>query len=149
MNLQKKIILGLIIIAIGILGLVFIRSTQQKNALENLTAIVNIGGGEAKLTGRFACIPNRPNATSTPVVGCILGLRGNNNLYYALDTRGASVISPTLSEDDIVTITGVLVPTEGVLNSDWDQFDLSGVIKVGNIAKATIEEVTSELQPQE
>lgn len=138
MNRQKKIIIAIIVIAAALLGYFLLQSTQEKKALENLTAIVNIGGGEVKITGRFACLPNRANATSTPVTGCILGFKGNNELYYALDTSSVNAVSQSLGEEDILTISGVLVPTKDVLGPEWQQFDLSGVIKVGEIVKASI-----------
>lgn len=84
------------------------------------------------ITGKFNCLPIKPEITET---GCVLGVKAGDGFYYALDISRIQDANTDLKVDDTIAATGVLQPASAVPGTEWEIFDVNGIIKVNTLLR--------------
>lgn len=88
------------------------------------------------VSGVYDCIDE--NAVTNPPSGsCIQGLRTSDGLLYGLDFMLMSQTLPRLQTDDVITVSGPLIPVERLSAAWWRDLEVEGVISVTSITKET------------
>ena len=131
---RNKIIIVVGAIALLIVGVATFRgvkNTKNGSAPEFVTG--NLGGAEVRIPGKFACLPFKNVSASNS--SCVLGLQGNDNKAYALDTSSATTLQTDVTPADNIFIHGILIPYKEITNEDWKKYNIEGVIRVQEIYK--------------
>ena len=84
------------------------------------------------ITGNFNCLPI---VAEIEEEGCVLGVRSGDGSYYALDISRIQDANTDLKVDDTIAVTGVLLPETEVAGSEWEIFDVRGIIKVNTLLR--------------
>lgn len=85
------------------------------------------------LSGLYLCLPVRDtNAPRNDI--CALGLMTDNGKYYALDTSALSR-NIMYATGDQLRVTGLLTPAEQLNTNYWQQYNISGIMKVSEVAE--------------
>jgi len=89
---------------------------------------------ESLVEGTFSCLPFK-NGTEVTTENCVMGLRGDDQKTYALDSSQVTIVSKTINPEDHIRVVGVLsAPNQSV--DEGNAFDIQGVIKVRAIQHA-------------
>lgn len=111
-RLTKNQKIGLAVAA-GVLiigGLIYYAKSQDSYIpLVNNPVSFEPKEGEISVTGQFACLPYQPESPSINQE-CVLGIKGNDDLMYALDTTRVVHRVRDLSEGGEVTAVGSFFP---------------------------------------
>jgi hypothetical protein len=84
------------------------------------------------ITGNFNCLPIKPEVTET---GCVLGVKAGDGKYYALDISRIQDANTDLKVDDTIAVTGTLQPASAVPGTEWDIFEVNGIINVNTLLR--------------
>lgn len=84
------------------------------------------------ITGNFNCLPIKPTVNEK---GCVLGVKAGDGLYYALDISRIQDANTDLKVDDTIAVTGILEPASAVPGTEWDIFEVNGIIKVNTLLR--------------
>jgi hypothetical protein len=85
------------------------------------------------ITGNFSCLPlkdGEPDAED-----CSLGVRSGDGSFYALDISRIQDANTDLKVEDTIAVTGYLLPASEVTGSDWEAYDVKGIIKVNTLLR--------------
>ena len=95
-----------------------------------------IDGKMETITGSFICLPLKvPVEVEEELEDCVLGVRSRDGLHYALDISRIQDVNTDLKVEDTIAVTGFIRPESEVLNSEWETFDVRGIIKVNTILR--------------
>ena len=85
------------------------------------------------ITGNFSCLPLLDG--TVPEENCTLGVRTKDGLSYALDISRIQDANTDLKAEDTIAVTGFLLPQSEVLGSEWDIYNVNGIIKVNTLLR--------------
>lgn len=132
-NRNKIIILAGIVVAliVGVVAFHGVKNTKNGATPEFITG--DLGGAEVRIPGKFACLPFKTQSATNS--SCVLGLQGEDNKAYALDTSSATTLSTDVTPADRIFIHGILIPYKSITNEEWKKYNIEGVIRVEEIYK--------------
>jgi hypothetical protein len=84
------------------------------------------------ITGKFNCLPIKPTVDEE---GCVLGVKAGDGFYYALDISRIQDANTDLKVDDTIAATGTLLPASAVPGTEWDIFEVNGIVKVNTLLR--------------
>lgn len=84
------------------------------------------------IRGNFSCLPLKPEMEG---VGCTLGIRDKEGMFYALDTSNIQDANTDLKAEDDIAVTGFVRPEEEINSSEWSKFDIKAIIKVNTLLR--------------
>ena len=122
---------AIVLLVVGVVSFRGVKSTKNGATPEFITG--NIGGAEVRIPGKFSCLPFK-NISATKAT-CVLGLQGDDNKAYALDTSSATTLATDVTPADHIFIHGILIPYKSITNEDWKKYNIEGVIRVQEIYK--------------
>lgn len=85
------------------------------------------------ITGNFSCLPLKIG--TEPKESCTLGVKSRDGSYFALDISRIQDANTDLKAEDTVAVTGFLLPESDVAGSQWEQYDVRGIIKVNTLLR--------------
>lgn len=131
--MKQKIALAVIIALVGIFVLSYkaFDSTDKKQTINPKDIPQQIS-----IQGEFRCIPFKDEKNANPL-DCTLGVRTDNNIYYAIDAQGeaAKQVLFSLETGAKIQIDGTLVPIEQISSDVWQKYDVSGIVITNNIKR--------------
>lgn len=133
MTIKNTILLILVgVLILGVAASAFLISRSDLLPPEN----IDFKGNSTDVTkeGSIACLPYKEKA-GTQTLECALGLKADDDFYYALDTSNIQneLWMPPVNER--YKISGRFTPPE-VLSSDyWYKYDIKGIITIEKIDK--------------
>lgn len=88
-------------------------------------------GSQEGIEGEYVCLPHKDTG-GPQTLECALGLKADDGRYYAVSASGAiaesaSATTPTGAR---VRLTGNVVPAPALSTTEWDRYDIAGVISV-------------------
>lgn len=86
------------------------------------------------VTGNFSCLPLKPGS-GLKSDSCMLGIRTVDGTNYALDISRIQDANTDLKVEDKIAVTGFLVPEADVLGSQWESYDVRGIIRVNTLLR--------------
>jgi|GEM_PF-1527852 len=86
------------------------------------------------ITGNFNCLPFKKEIEISET-GCVLGVKDREGKYFALDISRIQDANTDLKLDDTIAVTGVLRPQSEVPGTEWEIFDVAGIIKVNTLLR--------------
>lgn len=95
------------------------------------------------ITGSFSCLPLKPGVTlDVPDIAnvntdtnCVLGVRTKDNSNYALDISHIQDANTDLRAEDTIAVTGFVLAATEVLGTQWEGYDVIGIIKVNTLLR--------------
>lgn len=86
-----------------------------------------------EFTGEYICLPHTD--TSGPqTLECALGMKLDDGTYVALDTQNlAPEESQGLTNGNIYTVYGNLVPIEELSTDHWQKYPITGIVQVSEV----------------
>lgn len=123
--LKRNIVWLVVLLAAVIFGLLLFNGWDKivNERVDNMTTI----------TGNFSCLPlksGEPNGDD-----CELGVKARDGFFYALDISRIQDANTDLKADDTIAVTGFLLPKTEVLGSDWEKYDVNGIVKVNTLLR--------------
>lgn len=85
------------------------------------------------ITGNFSCLPLKVG--TEPKESCILGVQSRDGSFFALDISRIQDANTDLKAEDTVAVTGFLLPESEVAGSQWEQYDVRGIMKVNTLLR--------------
>lgn len=86
------------------------------------------------VTGNFSCLPFKDG--SKPVGdACVLGVRGRDGSFYALDISRIQDANRDLKAEDTIAVTGFILPESQVVDTEWSVYKVKGLIKVNTLLR--------------
>lgn len=90
---------------------------------------------KVSMAGTAVCLPHR-DTTGPVTMECAFGFKDQSGQYFALDTsaldKNAFEIANT---GDAIGVNGTLVPIEQISSSQWQTYDIVGIIRVTSLTK--------------
>lgn len=86
------------------------------------------------LKGNFSCLPLKAGST-LPNDTCMLGVRTSDGSSYALDISHIQDANTDLKVEDTIAVTGYLLPETKVAGTQWQDFDVRGIIQVNTLLR--------------
>jgi hypothetical protein len=123
--LKKNAVWLVVLIAILIFGTLLYTGWDKvvNDKVDNMTTI----------TGNFSCLLLKGGA---PQEGdCTLGVRSSDGAYYALDISRIQDANTDLKVEDTIAVTGFLLDETQVVGSEWESFEVKGIIKVNTLLR--------------
>ncbi|KND48652.1 MAG: hypothetical protein AB200_02915 [Parcubacteria bacterium C7867-005] len=133
---QKNLLIVGGAVVVLILIILFVKGGPDaavNSYLKESQGTVALEGGKIKVTGKFDCLPYK-NGKDVTEANCVLGLKNNDGLYYALNTSKATSNAETMTPDDYVVMTGSLVRVEAAANVMWKEYKIEGILAVDLIS---------------
>lgn len=111
-------------------------SSAGSNSANRVSPTPSDAPQEISLRGEFVCLPYK-DTTSPQTTDCTLGVRTDNNVYYAIDATGEGARNMLLGLQTglKIQIDGVLVPIEQISSSEWQKYDIGGIVSTENIIR--------------
>lgn len=140
--MNQKTALAIIIALLVLLGWgVYATFNTQKSDNNSNTGLVidpNDVPQEVSLQGEFVCLPNR-DTTGPQTMECALGIKSDNDLYFAIDAQGEAARNTLMSLQTglRIQIDGLLVPIEQISSNVWQKYDVAGIISTSNIQRVS------------
>lgn len=127
---NNSIFKSIIILVIAAVLLVVALSVSKKTT----PAAPTLPEGETTFTGTSTCLPHK-DTTGPQTLECAFGLKGDDGLYYALDTNALAPesVAPAQSTDNTIVVTGTLVPVNTLNSDQWQKYNIVGIIQVKSI----------------
>lgn len=91
-----------------------------------------IDGKMETITGSFSCLPVKAGAEGED---CVLGIKGRDGSYYALDISRIQDANTDLKVEDTIAVTGFIKPEDEITNSEWSAFSVMGIIQVNTLLR--------------
>ena len=85
------------------------------------------------ITGNFSCLPLKTGVVDA--TDCTLGVKSRDGSFYALDISRIQDANTDLEADDTIAVTGFLQLIADVKSSEWDAYNVAGVIKVNTLLR--------------
>jgi hypothetical protein len=135
--MNQKTALAVIIALLVIFVLAYLSfSSNGTGSINRISPAPSDVPQEVSLRGEFVCLPLK-DTTSPQTTDCVLGVRTDNNVYYAIDATGEGARNMLLSLQTglKIQIDGVLVPIEQISSSQWQKYDIGGIVSTENILR--------------
>lgn len=130
-NKKLLIILAVLLLLGGIVSFINRKPEDQADKV-----LVEPTERETVIIGTFSCLPLRSGA-ETNEENCVMGLAGEDNKTYALDSSQATIVSSTIGVKDRIRVVGELT-TPNTATDEGNAFIIDGVMKVRAIQRADI-----------
>jgi hypothetical protein len=124
--LKQNVVWLVVLLAVVVFGLLLFNG-WDKIVNEKVDSMSTV-------TGNFSCLPLKSSATD-PNQTCMLGVRTKDGTNYALDISHIQDANTDLKADDTVAVTGFLLPESEVAGSQWEDYKVSGIIKVNTLLR--------------
>jgi len=122
--LRRNAIWLVILAAFVIFGFLLFKGWDQ---------VVNEGiDGMVTVTGNFSCLPLKEVPEEE---FCTLGVRSRDGSFFALDVSRIQDANTDLSAEDTIAVTGTMKPESEIPGSEWEIFDISGIIQVNTLLR--------------
>lgn len=123
--LKRNIIWLLVLAAAVIFGLLLFNGWDKvvNDSVDNMSTV----------TGNFSCLPLKDG--TIPTEDCTLGVRSRDGSYYALDISRIQDANTDLKAEDTIAVTGFLLPATAVSETQWEIYNVAGVIKVNTLLR--------------
>mgnify|MGYP003395064051 CR=1 FL=1 len=123
--LQKNVVWMVVLAALIIFGLLVFKGWDK---------IVNEEiDRSSTITGNFSCLPLKTGQVDP--TDCTLGVRSRDGSFYALDISRIQDANTDLKAEDTIAVTGFLLPETAVPGSNWEQYNVAGIIKVNTLLR--------------
>lgn len=121
---KKNVVWMVVLLAVVVFGYLLFNGWDKivNEKVDNMSTI----------TGKFNCLPI---VAQIDEQGCVLGVKTNDGVYYALDISKIQDANTDLKVDDTIAVTGVLLPASEVPGTEWDIFDVQGIVKVNTLLR--------------
>lgn len=130
---HKNIIIGLVLVVVlaGIYFYIQRPASTDTTGAENAAAVIasDIMPGEVEVVGSLACTP-LINGETLDEGECVMGIQGDDGMFYALDTMELEVVEDT-NLDGKVRVVGNYSPRAD--SEETGMYDYVGVIKVRSL----------------
>ena len=126
-GIMKKNIVWLVVLAVVVIFGLLLSNGWDKIVNETVDNMSTI-------TGNFSCLPKK-DGTPTDEENCAIGIRSSDGSYYALDISRIQDANTDLRADETIAATGFVLPAEAVVGTEWEQFAVSGLIKVNTLLR--------------
>lgn len=123
--MQRNVVWIVVLAAVVIFGFLLFKG-WDKIVNEEIDSMVTI-------TGNFSCLPLKEGITTEE--DCTLGVRSRDGSHYALDISRIQDANTDLKAEDTIAVTGTLRPAEDMTMPEWNQFDISGIIRVNTLLR--------------
>lgn len=131
--MNQKTALAIIIALVIVFALTYVsfESARTKNK-----APAGDVSQQVSFQGEFICLPLK-STSKAPAMECILGLKTDNKVYYAIDAQGESARNAlfTLQTGLRIQIDGTLVPIEQISSDVWQKYDIGGILSTDSIKR--------------
>lgn len=124
--LEKNVVWLVVLLAVAIFGF-FLFNGWDKIVNEQVDSMTTV-------TGNFNCLPIKAGVELNEE-GCVLGVKAGDGSFYALDISRIQDANTDLKADDTIAVTGVLQPIAEVTGTEWQVFDIKGVIRVNTLLR--------------
>ncbi len=123
--LKRNVVWLVVLVAAAIFGVLLFQGWDKvvNEKVDNMTTI----------TGNFSCLPLKTG--EEPVDACMLGVRARDGSYYALDISRIQDANTDLKAEDTIAVTGVLKPASDVAGSEWEDYNVVGIVKVNTLLR--------------
>lgn len=114
-----------VLVALVVFGFLLFKGWDRvvNEEIDNMTTV----------TGSFSCLPMKDGTVDEE--NCLLGVRSRDGLYYALDISRIQDANTDLKADDTIAVTGFLQPIDTVASTEWNSFQVAGIIKVNTLLR--------------
>ncbi|MES3005783.1 MAG: hypothetical protein V4664_02440 [Patescibacteria group bacterium] len=131
--MNQKTALAIIIALFVIFGLAYYSFNSIGNS--NPTNSPDVPQ-QVSLQGEYVCLPHK-DKTGPQTMECTLGIKTDNNIYYAIDAQGEAARNVLLSLQTglKIQIDGTLAPIEEINIETWQKYDIGGIISTSNIKR--------------
>jgi hypothetical protein len=85
------------------------------------------------ITGNFSCLPLKVG--TEPKETCTLGVKSGAGSFFALDISHIQDANTDLKAEDMIAVTGFLLPESDVAGSKWDIYNVKGIVKVNTLLR--------------
>lgn len=121
---KKNIIWLLVLAAAVVFGLVLFKGWDKvvNDSVDNMSTV----------TGTFSCLPRKD---AVPEENCSLGVKSRDGSFYALDVSHIQDANTDLKAEDMIAVTGFLLPATTVNDTQWQVYNIAGVIKVNTLLR--------------
>ena len=85
------------------------------------------------ITGSFSCLPLKVGVVEPET--CILGVKGRDGFYYALDISRIQDANTDLKAEDTIAVTGTLKSEGEIAKPEWSNYDITGVVLVNTLLR--------------
>ena len=123
--LRQNVVWLVVLLAVIIFG-VLLFNGWDKIVNEKVDSMTTI-------TGNFSCLPLKTG--TEPLEDCSLGVKSHDGSYYALDISHIQDANTDLKADDMVAVTGFLLPETAVAGSQWEKYNVRGIMKVNTLLR--------------
>ena len=133
--LKKNAVWMVVLLAVIVFGFLLFKGWDKvvNEKVDSMTTV----------TGSFSCLPLKPGVTldvsdtadSTTTDNCILGVRAKDGSNYALDISHIQDANTDLKAEDTIAVTGFVLPETEVVGSEWEGYDVRGIIKVNTLLR--------------
>lgn len=127
--MKRNSIWLVVLLALAVFGLLLFKGWDK---------VVNqeIDGKMETITGSFSCLPLKvPVEVEEELEDCVLGVKSRDGLYYALDISHIQDANTDLKVEDTVAVTGFVKPESEIPGSEWDTFNIAGIIQVNTVLR--------------
>jgi hypothetical protein len=124
--LKRNVVWLVVLFAVVIFGLLLFNGWDKivNETVDNMTTI----------TGNFSCLPFKDESRSSET-NCTLGVKARDGSYYALDISRIQDANTDLKAEDTIAVTGVLLPATEVPGTEWEDFNVQGIVKVNTLLR--------------
>lgn len=124
--LKRNVVWMVVLLAAIIFGLLLFNGWDKivNEKVDNMTTI----------TGNFSCLPFK-DTSRTAGDNCTLGVKARDGAFYALDISRIQDANTDLKADDTIAVTGILLPATEVPGTEWEDFNVQGIVKVNTLLR--------------
>lgn len=122
---QRNIVWIVVLVAVVVFGFLLYNGWDKivNEQVDSMTTV----------TGNFSCLPLKSGESTEE--DCNLGVRSKDGIFYALDISRIQDANTDLKAEDTIAVTGILKPISEVSGSEWDIYNIAGVIKVNTLLR--------------
>lgn len=134
--MNQKTALAIIVLVVVFVGVYAIFNSKSGNPSGNTSANVSDVPQVISIQGEYVCLP--PKGEKKPeALDCTLGVKTDNNVYYAIDAQGENARNVLLSLQTglKIQIDGTLVPIEQISSDAWQKYDIGGIVITESIKR--------------
>lgn len=123
---KKNIVWVVVVVALAVFAYLMVNGWDKvvNEKVDKMTTI----------TGNFNCLPFKKNIEISET-GCVLGIKDREGKFFALDISRIQDANTDLKVDDTIAVTGVLRPENEVPGTEWEIFEVSGIVKVNTLLR--------------
>jgi len=120
--------LGFTLFITAIVLLPFVTFPRQE------TNILVQQNGSITVTGEMVCLPHK-DLSGPQTDECAIGLKTDQQEYFALDFSSASMNTKSLVKGEKVTVSGIFVPIDQISSNHWEVYPIKGILSVTEFSR--------------